>query len=201
LQPDLERKLDWIAMVHESAISNILESLRGKTLDEATIRGVWQVQLKLTDEPWELPTVAHIPSSVTLDSATASAFHFGDHTAEFVLRFADGKLDDGSPIGAPCTATVRYRLNASSTGIEIVRDEIELAGNLTSSQRQAWTELLVRFLPESVSPIPRFRPSLWQQYVSLEHLQAREGWLAAGLAFHTEPRSRPIELPSKGGSR
>lgn len=201
LQPDLERKLDWIAMVHESAISNILESLRGKTLDEATIRGVWQVQLKLTDEPWELPTVAHIPSSVTLDSTTASAFHFGDHTAEFVLRFADGKLDDGSPIGAPCTATVRYRLNASSTGIEIVRDEIELAGNLTSSQRQAWTGLLARFLPESVSPIPRFRPSLWQQYVSLEHLQAREGWLTAGLAFHTEPRSKPIELPSKGGSR
>lgn len=201
LQSDLERKLDWIAMVHESAISNILESLRGKTLDEATIRGVWQVQLKLTDEPWELPTVAHIPSSVTLDSTTASAFHFGDHTAEFVLRFADGKLDDGSPIGAPCTATVRYRLNASSTGIEIVRDEIELAGNLTSSQRQAWIGLLARFLPESVSPIPRFRPSLWQQYVSLEHLQAREGWLTAGLAFHTEPRSKPIELPSKGGSR
>jgi hypothetical protein len=201
LQPDLERKLDWIAMVHESAVSNVLESLRGKTLDEATIRGVWQVQLKLTDEPWELPTVAHIPSSVTFDSTTSSAFHFGDHTAAFVLRFADGKLGDGSTIGAPCTATVRYRLHASPNRIEILRDEIELAGDLNNSQRQAWTELLVRFLPESVSPIPRFRPSLWKQYVSLEHLQAREGWLSVGLAFHTESRSTPIELPLKGGSQ
>lgn len=201
LNHDLERRLEWCTFVHESAVNNLLTSLRGKTLDEATLRGVWQVQLKLTRDAWELPKVSHIPSTITFDSAKASELHFTDHTAELIVHLADGRISDRPPIGASCTARVRYRLNSSQAGIQIVRDEIEFTGAGTPDQQQAWSELIPLFLPDSVSPIPRFRPSLWNQYVSLEHVESQAGWLTLGLTFHSGLRDQFKSKTSSGASR
>lgn len=201
LSPDLERRIDWCALVHESAAGNLLSSLRGKTLDEATLRGIWQVQLKLTREAWELPTESHFASTITFDPVKASEFHFEDHSAKLILYLADGKLGAGSPLGASCTAHVRYRLNATKEGIQIVRDEIEFAGDMTMDQQRVWGDLLNLFLPESVSPIPRFRPSLWTQFASLEHADAQAGWLILGLKFCVDPRDLSKHNPSSGASQ
>lgn len=200
ISPDLERRIDWCALVHESAAGNLLGSLRGKTLDEATLRGIWQVQLKLTREAWKLPKESHFASTITFDPVKASEFHFEDHTAKLILHLADGKLGVRSPIGASCTAHVRYRLNATKEGIQIVRDEIEFAGDIALDQQRAWRDLLDLFLPESVAPIPRFRPSLWTQYVSLEHADAQAGWLTLGLTFHVDHRDSSKQNLSSGVS-
>lgn len=114
LSSDQEQQFEWIGSVHESAVSNVLGTLRGKTLDEATIRGVWQVQLKLTRHAWELPAVSSIPSSITFDPTNACEFRFEDHAAEFVLHLSDGRIGDRPAIGVPCAVTARYRLSSSS---------------------------------------------------------------------------------------
>ena len=45
---DLAR-LDIVTWAHESAVNNSLAALGGLRLDEATVRGLWQVQCKLCE--------------------------------------------------------------------------------------------------------------------------------------------------------
>ena len=183
---------DWCVSIHESAIGNCLEYLRGKSIDEATMRGIWQVQLKLTREEWESPKAAIVPARITLDPQKSCQFHFGHHVAEFVLHLQAGQRGDGPAIDPPttyppCSVRFRYRLNPRKSALQITRDDFEFSENLSATEQESWAVLLDGFFPPEVSPIPRFRPSLWSQFVSLQHIESQNGWLNIELHSHGSP--------------
>jgi hypothetical protein len=183
---------DWCVSIHESAIGNCLEYLRGKSIDEATMRGIWQVQLKLTREEWESPKAAIVPARITLDPKKSCQFHFGHHVAEFVLHMQAGQRGDGPAIYPtttypPCSVRFQYRLNPRKSALQITRDDFEFSENLSATEQESWAVLLDGFFPPEVSPIPRFRPSLWSQFVSLQHIESQNGWLNIELHSHGFP--------------
>lgn len=167
----------WCVSIHESAIGNCFEYLRGKSIDEATIRGIWQVQLKLTRDEWESPRAAIVPARIILDPLKSCQFHFGQHIAEFVLHLQAGQRGDQSTAYPPCSVRFRYRLSPHRSLLQITRDDFEFSENLSATERKSWAVLLDGFFPPAVSPIPRFRPSLWSQFVSLQHIESQNGWL------------------------
>lgn len=193
---------DWCVSIHESAIGNCLEYLRGKSIDEATIRGIWQVQLKLTREEWESPKAAIVPSKITLDPLKPCHFHFGNHAAEFVLHLQSGQRLDGpisSPptIYPPCSVRFRYRLNPLKSTLQITRDDFEFSENLSATEQKSWAVLLDGVFPAEVSPIPKFRPSLWSQFVSLQRIESQNGWLNIELHGHVPSA---VAIPARHSS-
>lgn len=184
---------DWCVSIHESAIGNCLEYLRGKSIDEATIRGIWQVQLKLTREEWESPKAAIVPARITLDPKKSCQFHFGQHTAEFVLHLQSGHRGDEPTIYPSCAVRFRYRLTPLASALQIARDDFEFSENLSEAEQKSWAVLLDGFFPPEAIPIPRFRPSLWSQFVSLQCIESQNGWLNIKLHGHG---STSVEIPT-----
>lgn len=191
---EIEQHLDVVTAIHESTVNNVMGLLQGTSIDDATVRGIWQVQLKLTRSNWDLPTLAHIPSKISFSGERPIQFQWVNHTCEINLPFASGRLEDQRDDLPPCDVRLRYRLGSDQSGFIIQRDPIEISSQLSEDTLAQWTELINRFFPESLHPIPQYRSSILKEYLSLRYLNAEAGWLTIGIASLKSP-SELLSVP------
>jgi hypothetical protein len=184
---EIEQRLDVITSIHESTINNVMGLLQGTSIDEATVRGMWQVQLKMTRSEWDLPAVARIPSRISFSTGKPVQLQWVNHAAEINLPLENGRLGDQLDELPACEVRIRYRLGNDQNGFLIHRDPIEFSSNLSDHSQQQWTELINRFFPESLHPIPRYRSSILKEYLSLGYLNAEAGWLTIGIESLKSP--------------
>ena len=181
LTPELEKQLDWMIQAHESSLNNMLGKLTGFQLSEATMRGVWQVQLKLTATGWEQPESAIVPSHIIFSSKQPPLIHIEDHKVIATLHLEDGTGTSNPEALLPASIQLVYHLS-QNTGQPSLQREIQfLSNDLSQREKEKWTNLLDRFFPPLLQPIPKFRPSMWKNYVALRYLSAEHGWLSVGL--------------------
>jgi hypothetical protein len=181
LQPELEKQLDWVTQAHESVLNNVLENLTGFQLNEATMRGIWQVQLKLTAPGWEQPASAFVPSQIKFSSQKPSQIFIEDHKVIATLHLENGTGTFNQEALPPVSVQLIYHLSPRNGQPSLQREIQFLTSSLSQQENQAWTNLLDRFFPPSLQPIPKFRPSMWKNYVALRYLNADDGWLTLGL--------------------
>lgn len=177
----LNDQLDWTTHTHESAINNVCSKLRGFNLEEATMRGIWQVQLKLTNAAWDTPQSATIPAMIIFQDVEPIRIEFREHHLKFLLTLQTAKLASTSNSFPPITTTFTYSLASGPKQFQIVRSAFSLPPSLSTIEELAWREVLTRFFPDTLEPIPKFRPSMWENFVSLRYLNAENGWLSVGL--------------------
>lgn len=199
--PDIKEQLDWTTHTHESAINNICRKVRGFQLDEATMRGVWQVQLKLTAPEWETPRSAVIPAVITFAIAEPIRIEFREHRLNVHLRLHTASTTSKPSSLSPIATTFSYSLAKKDDRFHIVRSPFTLPAHLNDMDAQAWQKVLTRFFPETLEPIPKFRPSMWENFVSLRYLNAQEGWLSVGLRSVTPEANSSSSLGSEKGTQ
>lgn len=181
--PDtLVNQIDWTTHIHQSAINNILGKLRSFKLDEATLRGVWQVQLKLTTPDWETPTVAVVPAQITFADIDPIHVELNNHRLVIRLHLLSSLAPSTQQQLPPLRTTFEYSLARDNQPFRIHRSAFSIPEELTAPEAAAWSKVLARFFPESLQPIPKFQPSMWENYVALRYLNAESGWLSVGLA-------------------
>lgn len=196
--PSVE-SFDIISRLHESAINNSLASLGGLRLDENTVRGVWEVQLKLRSQQWARLRAGRVPAEIRL----------ADHDPA-VVRLRDGRIDLGlrvvlppdegpDPEGKIMDVGFHYRLNRHPDGVSFTRSPFELVDGLPAEDMATLLRTLGLFFPESIEPMPRYRPSGFSQYLKTAHIDVSRGWLTVGASRvssdgNTEKASRPREV-------
>lgn len=181
--PDtLVDQIDWTTHIHQSAINNILGKLRSFKLDEATLRGVWQVQLKITTPDWETPTVAVVPAQITFADTDPIHVELNNHRLVIRLHLMSALDPSTRKQLSPLRTTFEYSLARDNKPFRILRSAFSIPEELTAPEAAAWNNVLARFFPESLQPIPKFQPSMWENYVALRYLNTESGWLSVGLA-------------------
>jgi hypothetical protein len=173
-------RLDVVSRVHESAINNTFSSLGGLALDENTVRGIWEVQLKLTSPEWEGLAAGRVPAVVTFAEREPVVVRLQDLGADVTLRVTsctvEGRVGDTSPR----EIRFRYQLERDATGMRFVRQPFDYAGTVPADTAAAWEAALGLFFPREIVPLPRYRPSGFSQYLRTTHLDVSQGWLTVG---------------------
>lgn len=175
-------QLDWTTHIHQSAINNILCKTRNLKLSEATMRGVWKVQLNLESPKWQTPVDAVIPWTITLAAEDPIWIELSDQRLNVELNLSSAMQPSSQLRLPPITAAFSYSLARQEQRYRIVRSFIKLPAQLSPREAAAWKEVLERFFPESLQPIPKFRPSMWENHFALKYLNAASGWLSVGLS-------------------
>jgi hypothetical protein len=180
---DLTR-LDIVTWAHESALNNSLAALAGLRLDEATVRGLWEVQCKLRSPEWDALPPARIPAVITLASDRPLGVRVVPDGIDVVLR-ATSCERDGQPLDEGLREIrLRYRLARDTEGWHFVRGAAEIdapgAMALPAERAAAWQETLGLFCGRTIRPLPKYRPSGLSQYLSLGYMDVQEGWLVVG---------------------
>lgn len=183
----IDNQLDWTTHIHESAVNNILSKIKGFQLDEATMRGIWQVQLKLTTPEWATPESATIPSTITFATEDPIRINLHNHRLEVMLNMQTASLALDKTSLPPLSTKLTYSLSTQGNHFHIVRSPLALPSQLTEQETKAWQAILTRFFPETIEPIPKFRPSMWENFVALRYLNIENGWLSVGLSNMTQP--------------
>lgn len=195
----LER-LDLVTSVHESAVNNSFDSFSAMRVDEATVRGMWQVQLKLTSEEWDTLPPARVPAVITLADRQPVKLRFVPGGVEIVLRATacevDGRLQDSGLR----ELRVRYVLNKDSDGLRLVRHSITCANTTPADKVDIWEETLGLFFGKSIRPMPKFRNSSFPEFMRMGYLNISDGWLVAG-AERTSPINNSVASMQKEGLR
>ena len=195
-----KNELDFIFSAHESFVNNILQALKGLSINEETVRGLWQVQFKMTHAGWDEPTIARVPTSISLSSEKSAEVHFHDHFVEFIVHL-DGASSEIPLRLSPCTIRITYRLNKSSNELALTRDPLEFLSANSPAEQAAWQDIIEQYAPTLIHPMPRFRPSLWSEYVSLTVLQSQGGWFTVGLKSIVSDVSATKTTARKGTQR
>jgi len=191
---DLAR-LDIVTWAHESAVNNSLAALAGLRLDEATVRGLWEVQCKLWSREWDALPPARIPAVLTLATERPLAVRVTPDGIDVTLR-ATACERDGSMIDEGLREIrLRYLLARDTDGWFFARGDAALDAPLDAplpaERAAAWQETLGLFCGRTIRPLPRYRPSGMSQHLSLGYVDVREGWLVVGatrVADAADPR-------------
>lgn len=192
--------LDLITWVHESVANNALDSLNGMRLDEATIRGVWRVELKLTNDDWEKIQPAKIPAVITLANRSPLTLRFLPQSIELQLRAAACEVDGHVEDVQARELRIQYRLDEDARGLQFARQEIEFPESLPSVEEAIWLKALERFFPKTVRPLPKFRNTGFPQFLRIGYLNVSRGWIVAGVS-RVSPSSSPSPQVPKEISR
>jgi len=176
---DLAR-LDIVTWAHESAVNNSLAALAGLRLDEATVRGLWEVQCKLWSAEWDALPPARIPAAITLATERPLSVRVVPEGIDVTLRATacerDGRvIDEG-----PREFRLRYRLARDADGWHFVRGDAELDAPLPAERMADWQETLGLFCGRMIRPLPRYRPSGMSQHLKMDYVDVRDGWLVVG---------------------
>lgn len=177
----LDKQLDWTIHTHESAINNVLSKIGEFRLDEATIRGIWQVQLKLTTPQWETPQVASVPSTIQFAKKDPLSIEFRNHQLDILLNMQSATLGSDQSVSTPLSTKISYSLETQDSGFRIIRAPVAFSQEIPPADINTWQQILTRFFPDALTPIPRFRPSMWENFVALRYLHSADGWLSVGL--------------------
>lgn len=180
IPPALDPILDITTWVHESATNNVFQSLGGKKIDEATLRGLLQVECKLTSDEWERVQPAKEPTVLSLANDSPLKLRFLPDVVEFNLH-VEGLEWAGRPQDVkPCQLKIGYRLDFDIQGIRFTRQEIEFSESVTPEDQQAWMKAFDGFLPKVIRPLPRFNNRLFKPFIRVEYLKIDSGWIVVG---------------------
>lgn len=180
LSPSTKQELDIISCIHESAITNVLEKLPAFSIDEATLRGIWQVQLKMEDPSWKSPQPATIPSVIHLRTPTPLSLSLDDDQIILTLHGDSYQIEDQPTQASHCDIKVIYQVNRIENQIHLMRQSFELIGDISNEQRLSWIKVLDRLLPTALHPLPRYQQVGISSFIHLKHLQIDNGWLVIG---------------------
>jgi hypothetical protein len=180
LSPNTKQELDIISCIHESAITNVLEKLPAFSIDEATMRGVWQVQLKMEDPSWKNPQPATIPSVIHLRTPTPLSLSLNDDQIILTLHGDSYQIEDQPTQASHCEIKVIYQVNRIGNQVHLMRKQFELIGDISNEQRLSWIKVLGRLLPEELQPLPRYQKAGISSFIHLKHLHIDNGWLVIG---------------------
>lgn len=170
-------RVAMVTKVHESAINNLFTGFGGLTLDEATVRALWEVQLKLSDADWERLPPARVASTITLHAEQPLEIHVADQEVQLTLRPAAGHLA-GIPLpAAPAAISLSYQLKPDADGLCFRRTACQVSGNLDAATAAAWTELIDLFCGRLLRPLPRYRTSITASWLRVVHAALEQGWL------------------------
>ena len=175
-----EQSLDMLYWLHESAVNNVLDRLRGLKLDEATMRGVWQVQLKLTSPEWESPARPRIPAVIHLARHQPLAFRLEPGRIQFQLKLEKCELDGMPQDVEPCEFMIEYRQEGPVEDCHFLRSQLQPLQALPAATERIWTEALDRFWGKSIRPLPRFPNASFHELMRVAHLEITDGWLVVG---------------------
>ncbi|MGB8853177.1 MAG: hypothetical protein WCC69_06400 [Pirellulales bacterium] len=191
LPTSLTRPVAVATWVHESAITNSLARLGGIRLDEATVRGLWEVQCKLTCDEWADLAPARIPSVITLADEEPLRVRFTRDGFDVRLR-----MKACEHAGRPVTTGSRevslaYRLGRDAHGPVLTRESLTWADGTPAEERGEMELAIGLFLGRTIRPLPRYRTSGFASHLQVAYLALRDGWLlvAAAEADRREPTS------------
>lgn len=170
--------LDVVRFVHESAVGNALGGLSGATIDEATVRGLWETQFKLSSAEWDALPGGRVPAVIRLAAGRPLTLRFVPDGVVVDLRATGCDLDGRAADAGPRAIRIRYHV---AGGSGLVRDPLEFAADVPAAVRPVWEEVLGLFCAREIRPLPRFPNRLARQVFALAHLHAADGWLVVGL--------------------
>jgi hypothetical protein len=169
-----------VTRLHESAINNTLGPLGGIVLDENTVRGIWEVQLKLTSDQWPTLAPGRIPAEIRLADKDAVVVRLRDGTIDVVLRVVACAVDGREAAGASRQVAFHYRVERHADGLRLVRSEFDHGAEVLPADKASWDRALGLVFPPALVPMPRYRPSGFSEYVRTTHLDLSAGWLTVG---------------------
>jgi hypothetical protein len=176
---DLAR-LDMVTWVHESAVNNSLAALSGLRLDEATVRGLWEVQCKLSSDEWQRLPAARIPAVIVLATERSAAVRIVPGGIDLALRTTGCELAGRVVDEEPREIRLGYRLDRDAEGWRFTRGEAEFTPPPPADRTRAWHEALGLFLARSIRPLPRYRPSGLAAHMKAGYVDVCNGWLVVG---------------------
>ena len=179
---EIDRRLDLITWVHESMLNNASDHFSGVRLDEATIRGLLEVELKLTNDEWTTMPAGRIPVGVTLAADNPVQFRFADQGIEILLRAVSCELDGTVQDAETREFRVRYQLIKDETGAHFLRQEATPTAALPAEKAVIWQEVLGRLFGKSIRPMPKFCNRESPQFMHVDYLELDGGWLILGAA-------------------
>jgi len=189
IPPEVASQLAILTQVHQSAINNVFATFGGLTLDEATIRALFEVQLKLADDAWEQLPPARVASAITFAADRPLEVHFADNRLKLVLRPAAGSLA-GRPLdGCPTEIRVRYRLDQDDRGLVFRREACEPDGSLDAATAEGWAQLIDLFLGRNLRPLPKYQTSGVAARMNMIHARLERGWLTVAAAATPAPHT------------
>lgn len=187
LPANTQEQLDIISQIHESAVANALSNLPAFSIDEATMRGIWQVQLKMEHPSWNIPLPATIPSVIHLRTPSPITLSLDNDQVILTLHADSYQLEDKPLQESHCDILVIYRVDRIGKQIHLVRKPFEFVGDIPEEQRLSWGKILDRLLPDQLHPLPRFQQLGTSSFIQLQHLQIDDGWLVIGQSRQTVP--------------
>lgn len=167
--------------VHESAVANSLGLMGGVRVDEATVRGLWEVQFKLTSADWESLPPGRTPAAITLEDASPVALRFLAGGVELDLRATGCELDGNDAGGGPCSVRIRYHIDRDADGPRLIRDAFVFPETVPVDKRPIWEKVLGLFFAREIRPMPRFPNANVRAFLDLDSLTLSDGWLVVGL--------------------
>jgi hypothetical protein len=170
-------------------INNASDRLSGLRLDEATIRGLWEVEFKLTSEAWQALPRGRNPAAITLAADNPLQIQFADQGVEILLRTVSCELDGNVRDTEPREFRMRYQLVKDDTGAHFIQQEAGATAPLPDDIAIVWKEVLGRFFGKSIRPMPKFRNQAFPQFLQLGYLELDGGWLVIGAARVPEASS------------
>jgi hypothetical protein len=194
LPASTKEQLDIISQIHESAVTNALSNLPAFSIDEATMRGIWQVQLKLEHPSWNSPQPATIPSVIHLRTPAPLSLSLDNDQVILTLHGDSYQLEDKPLEASHCDIRVIYKVDRVGNQIHLVRKPFEFVGDISEEHRFSWGKILDRMLPDQLHPLPRFQQVGISSFIQLKYLQISDGWLVIGQSRQTvQPSSHRSE--------
>jgi hypothetical protein len=196
-------RLDLVTWVHESVAGNSLGALAGATVDEATIRGLWNDQFKLTSPQWDALPGGRFPAVITLAPDDPVGLRFVRDGVELRLAATSCELDGRPADAGRRTFRIRYRIERRPDGVGFLREPIEFGTDVPAGVRPTWERVLDLFLAADIRPMQRFPNAKARQLFELGHLDVTDGWLVVGSRRlpETEAISPTAGAIAAGGSR
>ncbi len=195
IPPERRSDLDLITWVHESAVTNSLAVIGGGRVDEATVRGLWEVQFKLTSTDWDALAPGRIPATITLGDVSPMSMRFLPGGIELDLRATGCEIDGKSADSGPCSVRIRYLIDRDPGGPRLIREPFAFSESVPIGKRAVWQNVLGLFFGHELHPMPRFPNARVQPFLELDYLNVIDGWMVVGLrraVSATERRPQPL---------
>lgn len=206
LPPNPSRPVAVATWMHESALNNTFARLGGIRLDEATVRGLWEVQCKLTCDEWADLPPARVPSVITLAEDDPLTVRFVRGGFDMRVRMQACELAGRRVAAGVREAVMTYRVDRDARGTMVARRSLEWGDGTPPTEQESLEQALGLFLGRTIRPLPRYRSSGFANYLQVNHLDLDDGWLvvaaaeaeqgAASTSKHAAPANPPASAAS-----
>lgn len=172
--------LDLCTWVHESVANNSLDTLANAAIDEATVRGLWHDQFKMSSADWDGLPEGRVPAVITLAEGRPLGVRFLPGEVRLELRATGCSLDGRPADEGPRTIRVGYRVERGPEGVRFLRDAVEFGADVPAAVRPTWERALNLFLAADIRPMQRFPNAKVRRILEMAHLDVGDGWIVVG---------------------